>query len=330
MHAISSSGTGKLKNKYKYNDKELQNEEFTDGSGLELYDYAARMYDQQIGRWNVLDGKAEEMRRWSPYNYSFDNPIRFIDIDGNVPTDIVYFNLQGQEVGRIKSNTQFQTFITTNSLFSPNSIFNKLNFNLFEAPMPGIIPNKPGEYSGSTMGKFYQRFDYLIAAETKIFNMNKNNGIVPTYINGVKADNPKSISDLNVNLVKSIIMDESTMGSGRPGGKNDRTKDIMQANVYYSAAPGGNDWSDSKTQFGLTEDGGVTSPQQSIRAGIGWLYSKGFRPYNGEGGDGGHTWNGGTDWLNAAENYNGHGIEDYRQRVQTMMGSMFKGNNLFY
>lgn len=65
------------KYKYLYNGKEL-NEEFS----LNFYDYGARWFDPGMASWWEIDPASENNRRWSPYAYGNNNPIRFIDPDG--------------------------------------------------------------------------------------------------------------------------------------------------------------------------------------------------------------------------------------------------------
>jgi RHS repeat-associated protein len=77
------SRENEVPNSFLYNGKELQKD-----FDLNWYDYGARMYDAALGRWHVIDPKAEKYAAWSPYNYVMNNPVKFVDPDGR---DIVNY-----------------------------------------------------------------------------------------------------------------------------------------------------------------------------------------------------------------------------------------------
>lgn len=88
MAGISSKAlNGAVENKRGYNGNELQNKEFSDGSGLEVYDFNARTYDQQVGRFIQVDPLSEEgdQESLTTYQFSGNNPSTFNDPDGKCP-----------------------------------------------------------------------------------------------------------------------------------------------------------------------------------------------------------------------------------------------------
>lgn len=70
-----NTAAGTLPNKYQYQGNEIQKE-----LGIEAYDFNARGYDQQLGRFTGIDPLGDNgQEMFSPYHFCANNPANFID-----------------------------------------------------------------------------------------------------------------------------------------------------------------------------------------------------------------------------------------------------------
>jgi RHS repeat-associated protein len=67
--------------RYGFNGKEKDDEVKGGGNS---YDFGVRIYDPRLGRWLSIDPMARQYSELSPYNFCADNPIMYIDPDGQV------------------------------------------------------------------------------------------------------------------------------------------------------------------------------------------------------------------------------------------------------
>jgi len=104
-------------NQYEYNGKEL-NEDF----GLNLYDYGARWYDAAVGRFLSVDPLVSKYPGHSPYVYTLNNPIRFIDPDGLAPETVV-------PTGATEEQRQQSLQMIQNTLSTDDAKFVRLDAN---------------------------------------------------------------------------------------------------------------------------------------------------------------------------------------------------------
>jgi RHS repeat-associated protein len=119
----------------------------------------ARYYDSEIGRWLSVDPLADKYPGWSPYNYTLNNPLKYVDPDGRFPIGVhaqVISEAKGSNyyIEYFKEFTKDVVFAFDNNLH----LDNKNNKEIFS-----IVDNAGGflNLDDHTIGDFYSHSNYV-------------------------------------------------------------------------------------------------------------------------------------------------------------------------
>jgi RHS repeat-associated protein len=113
-----SSNTANTHADQKYTGHFLESE-----GNLGLYHAQARLYDPEVPRFYGVDAMRGDMPGWNPYHYTFNNPVRFVDPDGNMPQDCPECSTEAHiAVRNAYLNETWTEFKATATLFAVKSV----------------------------------------------------------------------------------------------------------------------------------------------------------------------------------------------------------------
>jgi len=74
----------------------VKRKEITGYTKIDTLNPESRLRPEIISRWFSPDPLSDEFPSWSPYNFVYNNPVRFVDPDGRAPVDIIVTGAESQ------------------------------------------------------------------------------------------------------------------------------------------------------------------------------------------------------------------------------------------
>lgn len=149
---------------FKYNGKEFDAETGN-------YYYGARYYDPKWSIFISVDPLAEKFPSYSTYNYTLNNPIRFIDPDGRAPQDHIFYFRDGKfekMVDTGKGNKLYFNINGRNVSLSPSASQNSSYFQKVsehyarQVGFKGTVNHKISNGGDSNTGAYYNSYNKSI------------------------------------------------------------------------------------------------------------------------------------------------------------------------
>ncbi|WP_228446335.1 DUF6443 domain-containing protein [Chryseobacterium sp. 18068] len=260
----SKSFLGSYKN-YKYNGKELQD--------TGMYDYGARFYMPDIGRWGVVDPLAEIYQSMSTYNYAANNPIYYIDPNG-MNLDIYEIDENGDLTNRgvserdiVYSSSNFEGQGSQRKLKEKNDggvdvgpqnfiLTNKKTTEL-DVEIGGEIKSVNYDYLsfGGDTERAQQVFDYFAKNTKKEFNKSyfiNNMKNIFSFVGTVHEESFVPIVSLGATLIENEHSHTSVFNFNPSGFNIDYYNSTTNEFRYSDGLPGGD-----KKAAGLYDSGNV-------------------------------------------------------------------------
>ena len=164
----------------------------------------ASYYDSNLGRWLTPDPLADKYPGWSPYNYTLNNPMKYIDPDGNDPilTGAAVAVAAGTALG--VGITLYATYeVTKNYLENPGSV---------NMPNQSTVMGVALGYANSvynTVNSWFSSEEKSSTEKNQTDNSEANQGKNTGFKEQVSQYSDKSLKKAQKNLGKSITEHEA-------------------------------------------------------------------------------------------------------------------------